>query len=184
VIIITIPLPFQKHTALDTYKDNCANSTASKYPCSNTLILIYSPPSPPVQPRSWHQHVGFRGLGRYLPDTSAPASDATDALQPIDAGSALATSAAEDGGGNGGGGNGGGGNGRPRRGDALEEWLRRMTTTNGANAEINVQFGQFSLRKQTLGPLPPMIRSSAEFASVFGDAAGAEPMQVPMHGRL
>ena len=48
-----------------------------------------------------------------------------------------------------------------------------MTTTNGANAEVNVQFGEFSLRKQTLGPLPPHVRESPDFAMVFGeDASG------------
>ena len=155
---------------------NLLGAALPQVTCTGPRVLSSSRAANELEPRSWQQHAGFRGLGRYLPDTTALEAATSEALTPLadDAhfeGGAPPADAAAAGAPNG---------GRRRRGDALEEWLRQMTTTNGANAEVNVQFGEFSLRKQTLGPLPPHVRESPDFAMVFGeDASGptAEPMQ-------
>ena len=54
----------------------------------------------------------------------------------------------------------------------LEAWLRAMTTARSTDLEVNLQFGEFSLRKQALAPVPAAVRNMPDLLAVFGDAAG------------
>ena len=47
-----------------------------------------------------------------------------------------------------------------------------MTTARSTDLEVNLQFGEFSLRKQALAPVPPAVRNMPDLLAVFGDAAG------------
>ena len=47
-----------------------------------------------------------------------------------------------------------------------------MTTARSTDLEVNLQFGEFSLRKQALAPVPAAVRNMPDLLAVFGDAAG------------
>ena len=51
---------------------------------------------------------------------------------------------------------------------SFEEWLRR-TTTEAADTEINVQLGEFALKKNRVETLPSSTRTLPDFVAVFGN---------------
>ena len=48
-----------------------------------------------------------------------------------------------------------------------EEWLRQ-TTTLGVDTEVNVQLGEFTLKKHRVEPVDPRMTQFADFRAVFG----------------
>jgi hypothetical protein len=48
----------------------------------------------------------------------------------------------------------------------FEDWLRESTTLV-VNTEINVQLGEFTIKKNAVQPLPRYIMNNEDFASVF-----------------
>ena len=136
-----------------------------------------------LRPRRWVERPGYRGLGRYIPDTALAASESALMASEIDdlvseqreasarlagegkdersvsrsrtAAAASATSA-------------------PGAAAALrlEAWLRRTTANPGADVEVNLQLGEFSLRRQALTPLPREVASHADFVTAFGESRG------------
>ena len=54
----------------------------------------------------------------------------------------------------------------------LEAWLRKVTTTQTADVEVNLQLGEFSLRRQALTPLPREVKRHPDFVCAFGESAG------------
>eukprot|EP00965_Chrysotila_dentata_P167430 5528812-Pleurochrysis_carterae.AAC.1 len=132
--------------------------------CSGPRLLPR--PQNAFQPRKWQQRTGFRGAGRYLPDTSIPHSmngeADTDLAMIVGADAAAAATAPAV-----------GAAPRQRSGSLkeqspLERWLRHVTTVSGATPEVNVQLGEFSLGKQPLGPLPAAVSAMADFLPVLG----------------
>ena len=149
-------------------------------------------------PRNWRQRSGFRGLGRYVPDTAAATAatgdhDSIDCAGdveynkrrvPLDTAEIATLSSA------------GGTNhidlGRGHSMGAtevmpapaahvgvmkaeLESWLQQMTTANEAEAEVDVQLGLFSLQKRTLSPLPAAVYETPDFDAACGSAL--DPIQ-------
>ena len=53
-----------------------------------------------------------------------------------------------------------------------EAWLRAQTQS--VDTEVNVQLGEYTLKKNTLQPLPPHISADGDFVSVFGVSLNAE----------
>ena len=112
------------------------------------------------RPRHWLQLTGFKGIGRYVPDTARAAAAADGVRTSSGAGAVEAQPAAAA-----------RQSKRASKGTvALESWLRQMTTLSGADEEVNVQLGEFSLRKQSLAPLPPPIRAHPDVEKVVGAA--------------
>ena len=137
-----------------------------------------------LRPRVWSQRPGFRGAGRFVPDTSSSAAGDADVADggEIDRVIAEQKAAAE----------------RleaekkdeasiSRRRDKeveregapgaaatvrLETWLRLVTATRGADVEVNLQLGEFSLRRQALTPLPNDVARHSDFLGAFGEATG------------
>ena len=58
----------------------------------------------------------------------------------------------------------------------FEAWLRE-TTTIAVNTEINVQLGEFTIKKHTAQPLDDEIRDHADFQSVFEDVTHDDIIQ-------
>jgi hypothetical protein len=55
----------------------------------------------------------------------------------------------------------------------LETWLRLVTATRrGADVEVNLQLGEFSLRRQALTPLPKEVARQPDFLAAFGEDLG------------
>ena len=55
----------------------------------------------------------------------------------------------------------------PLEGESYEEWLRRSTSQT-ADTEVNLQFGEFTLKKHKVEVLDTSIRRIADFVDVFG----------------
>lgn len=152
-----------------------------------------------LQPRNWWQSAGFRGSGRYLPDTASLAFAATfdrkggkgDAggrslrggqlalTSPVDT-AATAPEAAREGKQPEPGQQGSGERAATLVRDSphdqqLESWLQRVTSANDAKAEVNVQLGLFSLRKRMLSPLPTTVCEAPDFIAAYGSTL--DPIQ-------
>ena len=56
-----------------------------------------------------------------------------------------------------------------------EAWLRAQTQS--VDTEVNVQLGEYTLKKNTLQPLPSHISVDGDFVSVFGVSLNANPIQ-------
>ena len=52
-----------------------------------------------------------------------------------------------------------------------EEWLRQ-TTTLGVDTEVNVQLGEFTLKKHRVEPVDPRMTQFTDFKAVFGTGSG------------
>jgi hypothetical protein len=52
--------------------------------------------------------------------------------------------------------------------ETFENWLRR-TTAEAADTEINIQFGEFALKKNRVETLPLYVRKLPDFIQVFGN---------------
>ena len=61
-----------------------------------------------------------------------------------------------------------------RPGENFEAWLRRVTT-GGVGTEINVQLGEFTMKKHRMTQLRADVRRTAEFRAVFEDAGSLPP---------
>ena len=146
------------------HRDAAMEAVVRTVTCTGPRQLPAAAARAALRPRHWHQLEGFKGLGRYVPDTvSADANKRAES-----AGGALADGSRGDA---------KAGKGRETA-DRLESWLRAVTSHAGVEAEINVQLGEFSLRKQPLAPLPSPIRAAPDFASALGDMTSEkEPMQ-------
>ena len=56
---------------------------------------------------------------------------------------------------------------RPRPAERFEQWLRRVTTT-AFDTEVNVQFGEFTLKKHAVRSLDDRLRRLPDFVDLFG----------------
>ena len=151
--------------------------------CTGPRNLFGAAARAALRPRRWVERPGYRGLGRYVPDTAAEAAGDHAAMTEIDevlkeqkatasklqaeakdvssvakARTAAAAQAAT----------------APGASAALrlEAWLRKVTTTQGADVEVNLQLGEFSLRRQALMPLPKEVETHADFITAFGYSSG------------
>lgn len=143
--------------------------------CTGPRVLPPREAREALKPRCWGQKRGFRGLGRFVPDTASSSTELVQAgLQnednpardsPRDSARDRAASGA---------------NRRPSLASnstvELEEWLRNATATRSSDVEVNLQLGEFSLRTQALQPLQREVRSLADFAQIFGTST-TEPIQ-------
>jgi hypothetical protein len=156
-------------------RDTAMEAVVRTVTCTGPRNITGAAAKAVLHPRRWGQLRGFRGLGRYVPDTFTPPDlmqlgdgEAAAAQQPDSAallgGLPLPAASA-------------GTDGRARAAEAraqvdLEAWLRAMTTARSTDLEVNLQFGEFSLRKQALAPVPPAVRMMPDLLAVFGGAAG------------
>ncbi len=56
---------------------------------------------------------------------------------------------------------------QPRPAEMFEQWLRRVTTT-AVDTEVNVQFGEFTLKKHAVRSLDHRLRRLPDFVDIFG----------------
>ena len=61
-----------------------------------------------------------------------------------------------------------------RPGENFEQWLRRVTTL-GVGTEVNLQLGEFTMKKHRMAQLARDVRRTDEFRAVFERAGGLPP---------
>ena len=64
---------------------------------------------------------------------------------------------------------------RPQHASSYEVFLRAQT--EAVDTEVNMQLGEYTLKKNTLAALPVEIGTDADFISVFGVSLNANPIQ-------
>mmetsp|Transcript_70629 Transcript_70629/g.197300 ORF Transcript_70629/g.197300 Transcript_70629/m.197300 type:complete len:334 (-) Transcript_70629:16-1017(-) len=113
-----------------------------------------------LKDRQWHTLTKNNCIGRFIPDTEHFNDDEMNAILSGDRNSSASASASKkqlaaelD--------------EAAKSNESFEQWLRRVTTQS-IGTEINLQVGEFTMKKHRMQMLNPAYRTIPEFIDVFG----------------